>query len=226
MAIETVPRSFSFRFSDLDGVHEAADLRVVEPDAGPAPGEALLVEPPARPRWLPRLLPVFRSSDPLRVNVRSAAAPAFGARLLASLAGLFASAGDAAGLRVGTWEGGFAVAGHAMHRLDAAAHAEIVVAELEPASVAAAASALADLPQEKRWLVLHGDLPALDSVLGLDAALARVAPDRQARLPLVEGGDLAAAARGLPPGLGRRRIGLAHLDLARRLVSAYLSGQP
>lgn len=225
MAIETVPRSFSFSFSDLAGAHELPCLRVMEPEAAPAPGEAFLVEPFPRPRWLPRLLPVFRSSEPLQVHLRSAAAPAFGARLLASLAGLFASAGDAAGVRVGTWDGGFVVAGHAVHRSEAA-HAEIVVAELEPASVAAATAALAELSQETRWLVLHGDLPALDRVLGLEAALGRVAPDHLVRLPLVERGDLAAAARGLAPGLGRRRTGLAHLELARRLVSVYLSMQP
>jgi hypothetical protein len=226
MAIETASRPFSFSFADLAVVPEVPDLSVLESEAAETPGELREIEGAPRPRWLTRLLPVFRAGDPLRIHVRAAAAPAFGARLADSLARLFAMAGAEAGIRVGAWEGGFGVGGHGVRRMAAEPHAHLVAAELEQASVSAAVTALDDLPAHARWLVLHGDLPAMDPVVGVERAMRWVPPERVVRMPLFERGDLAAAARGAAPGLGRRRTGRAYLELGARLVGAYLEGQP
>lgn len=226
MAIETVPRGFSFRFSDL--LPETPELSVVEHDRGPEPGEVDLMAAAQRPRWLPRLLPVFRAGDPLRVAIRGAAAPAFAARVCESLARLYAMAGAESGVRVGGWPqgGGFGVGGHGPARMTGEAHAQLVVAELERASVSAAVAELETVPPRSRWLVLHGDLRPLEPLLGVDRALAGLYPERVYRLPLFERDDLAAAVRGSAPGLGRKRTGLAFLRLAACLVRAYLADQP
>ncbi len=226
MAIETAPRPFSFSFSDLAVVPETPDLSVLESEVAEAPGDVREIEADPRPRWLPRLLPVFCAGDPLRIHIRATAAPAFGARLADSLGRLFAIAGAEAGIRVGAWAGGFGVGGHGLRRMAAEPHAYLVVAELEQASLAGAVAALDELPAGDRWLVLHGDIPALDPVIGVERALRWVPPERLVRLPLFERRDLAAAARGMAPGLGRQRIGRGYLDLATRLVRAYLEGQP
>jgi hypothetical protein len=225
MAIETATRPFSFSFADLAVVPETPDLTVLESEAAGTPGDVREVEPAPRPRWLSRLLPVFRAGDPLRIQIRASAAPAFGARLADSLGRLFATAGAEAGIRVGAWEGGFGVGGHGMRRMTAEPHAHLVVAELEQASVGTALAALDEIPAAACWLVLHGDLPALDPVLGVERAMRWVPPERVVRLPLFERGDLAAAVRGVAPGLGRQRTGRAYLELGTRLVRAYLEAQ-
>lgn len=226
MAIESPSRPFSFSLADLAVVRDAPDLTILEAEPPPALGELSPVTGGARPRWLPRLLPVFRAGDPLRVAIRAAAAPAFGARVAETLTRMFAIAGADAGVRVGGWEGGFAVGGHALRRVTAEPHADLVVAELEPASVAAASTLLGEMPEARQWLLVHGDVPRLDGLVGLDRALTRLPPDRLVRLPLFSGRDLAGLAAGRPPGLARRRTGVAYLDLGKRLVREYLARQP
>src|SRR5690349_23990560 len=159
--------TFKFSFADLALEVEPRRLLVLDPAPAEAPPQAAILPAPVRPRWLPRLLPIFSAAEPLRVEVAGGAAPPFAARLRRGLAAIYAAAGAEAGVRVVTWAGGFGAGGHALDRLPDTPHAVLVAAELEPGSLAAAASLLRDLPPGRGWLVLHGDLPRLDAALGL-----------------------------------------------------------
>jgi hypothetical protein len=222
MAVEPIGK-FNFRFADLALPALPPRLQVLAATPAEAPPElAALVEPPPRPRWLRRLLPVFRASEPMRVDVAGEAAPPFAARLLGGLAALYAAAGADCGVRVVAWDGGFGVGGHELDRLPAGPHAVVVAAELEPRSLTAAASWLGEAPPGRGWLVLHGDLPRLDAPLGVAAAASGLAPGRLVRLPLIGHAELSAVRRGVQPGIARRRFGRPLLGLAAALARAYL----
>lgn len=223
MAVEPIPR-FSFSFSDL-GVPEAA-LRVLESSALPVPNGAEPVRPLPRPRWLPRLLPVFPAREPLLVELRSGAAPPFGARLVAGLSAIYAAAGAEAGVSVVAWVGGMAVGAHGVEAVPESPHAVLVAAALERQSVAAAAELVRSGPEGRTWLVLEGEVPAADAALGIDRLLRLLGRDRVVRLPVLGAGELRALASGGEPAMARRRAGLRHLDLAVRLVRAYLEVLP
>jgi hypothetical protein len=197
---------------------------VLESSALPLPGGAEPVPALPRPRWLPRLLPVFRAREPLHIEIRTGAAPPFGGRLSSALASIYATAGSDAAIRVVAWQGGVLVTGHAVDHIPEA-QAVMVVAALERGSVEAAAELLHAAPRERAWLVVDGDLPATDAALGLDHVARRVAAGRLVRLPLLGRGELAALARGGEPGMARRGSGRRYLDLAARLVRAYLEQQ-
>ena len=221
MAVQPLGK-FRFSFADLALETEPRRLQVLDSAPTEAPPQAVTLPALVRPRWLPRLLPVFSAAEPLRVDVAGEAAPAFAARVRRGLAAIYAAAGAEAGVRVLAWADGFGVGGHALDRLPAAAHAVVVAAELEPGSLASAASRLRDLPPGRGWLVLHGDLPRLDAALGLPAAAGGLAPGRLVRLPLLGRAELAALGRGVEPAMARRRPGRRLLGLAVRLTRAKL----
>jgi len=223
MAVEPIPR-FSFSFSDL-AVPETS-LRVLESSSVPVPGGAERVRPLPRPRWLPRLLPVFAATEPLLLEVRGAAAPPFAARLVAGLSAIYASAGAEAAVSVVAWAGGLAVGAHGVESVPEAPHAVLVAAALERCSVEAATELVRSGPEEGTWVVLDGDVPGADAALGIDRLGRRVGSERLARLPLLEPADVRALSRGGEPAMARRATGLRHLDLAMRLVRAYLERQP
>lgn len=216
---------FTFRFAELSPPAEPA-LRVLAAPALALPAATEVVEARPRPRWMPRLLPVFRAREPLRVDVLGGAAPPFAARLRAALAAIFAAAGAEAGVAVVTWPGGLAVGGPRLESLPAAAQAVVVAASLERGSVAAAADLLRPLPEERAWLAVDGAVPAVDAALGLDSLAARLAPGRLVRLPILGRGELGALARGGEPGMARRASGLQYLGLAVALARAYVAAQP
>jgi|SRR6266536_2188575 len=220
MAVQPVGK-FSFNFADL-AVRPEPRLQVLDVAGVDAPPAAAAVAPLPRPRWLPRLLPVFRAGEPMRIDVAADPAPAFGARLLRGLAALYAAAGAEAGVRAVAWEDGLGVGGHALDRLPSGPHAVAVPAELEPRSLAAAACRLRELPPGRAWLVLHGDLPRLDAVLGVPEAAARLEPGRLVRLPLLGRSELSALCRGVEPAMAGRRSGRRLLGLAAALTRAYL----
>jgi hypothetical protein len=145
--------------------------------------------------------------------------------LLTGLAAIFAAAGAGARLRVVAWEDGFAVGGHRLERLGPSPHAFLVAAPLEAGSLAAAARAAAGLPPDRTWLVLDGDLPRLDPVLGIGEVAARLPPGRVVRLPLLGRREMEALARRAEPCMARRSSGMRHLELARALAHAYLEQQ-
>jgi hypothetical protein len=219
MAVEPIGK-FNFSFAELALPALPPRLQVLAATPAEAPPElAAMVEPTPRPRWLPRLLPVFRAAEPMRIDVAGEAAPPFAARLLGGLAALYAAAGADCGVRVVAWDGGLGVGGHELDRLPAGPHALVVVAELEPRSLAAAAIRLGEAPPGLGWLILHGDLPRLDVPLGVPAGLA---PGRLVRLPLIGHAELSAVRRGVQPGMARRRFGRPLLSLAAALARAYL----
>src|SRR5437763_5611998 len=196
MAVQPIGK-FSFSFADLAPPALPPRLQVLE--AAPAeapPGAAGIVEPAPRPRWLPRLLPVFRAAEPMRIDVAGEAAPPFAARLLRALAALYAAAGADSGVRVVAWDDGLGVGGHALDRLPQGPHALAVVAELEPRSLVAAAHRLREAAPDRGWLILHGDLPRLDSALGVAEAASGLSPGRLVRLPLLGRAELSAIRRG------------------------------
>jgi len=214
---------FNFSFADLASPPAAPRLQVLDAAPAEAPPEAAgLVEPPPRPRWLPRLLPVFRAAEPMRIDVAGEAAPAFAARLRRGLAAIYAAAGAGCGVRVLAWDDGLGVGGHALDRLPSGPHALAVAAELEPGSLAAAARRLGEAPPGRGWLILHGDLPRLDAALGVPNAATGLAPERLVRLPLFGQAELSAIRRGVEPGMARRCVGRPLLDLAAALARAYL----
>ena len=220
MAVEPLGK-FTFSFADL-AVRPEPRLQVLDLSRGDAPPAAAAVAPMPRPRWLPRLLPVFRAGEPMRIDFATAAAPVFGARLRRGLAALFAAAGADAGIRAVAWADGLGVGGHALDRLPPGPHAIAVAAELEPCSLAAAARQLRELPAGRAWLVLHGDLPRLDPVLGVPELTARLEPEHVVRLPLMGRRELSAQARDVEPGMAGRRGGRRLLGLAAALTRAYL----
>lgn len=218
-------RRFRFQFADLAAIPEP-QLTVLQAGATAAPGGAAMVAPLQRPRWLPLLLPVFRARDPLRVRVVGRASPAFAARLVSTLATIFASAGAEVGVQAIAWEHGFAVGAHGLDALPAGEHAIAVLAELEAGSVAEAARTLRSVDAGRAWLVLDGDVPALDGALGLRRAAGWLPPGRVVRLPLLGPGDLAGLRRGVPPGMARAATGRAYLAFAAALARSYLEQQP
>jgi hypothetical protein len=223
MSAEPTAR-FNFNFAELAPAEQP--LRVLESSALPLPGGAETVVARPRPRWLPRLLPVFRAREPLHIDIRSAAAPPFGRRLSAALASIYATAGSEAAIRVVAWPGGMVVAGHGVQQIPEEAHAVIVVAALERGSVEAARELLRTAPEERAWLVVDGDVPSADAALGVDSLARRVGNGRIVRLPLLGCRELSALARGGEPGMARRSTGRRYLDLASRLVRSYLEQQP
>ncbi len=207
---------FRFDFADLHP--PAVDLTVL--DGGvPVPDQAVFVPACARPAWLPPLLPIFAEGRALRVEVARPAAPTFAGILLEGLAGLFASAGAAAGVSVLRWEHGFLVGSHGLTRMPVDAHFTLLAADLVPHSLDLARSYLALLSPERTLLVLNGSLPRLERTLGMPAATA-------VRLPLVGSRELSAAVLGLPAALGSRRFGRACLALAADLCRRYRAALP
>jgi hypothetical protein len=226
MAVGVEASRFNFSLAELAAAEEPR-LRVVEAASAaslalPLGGERLPA--PARPRWMPRLLPVFAARDPLCVQVLASGSPAFAARLAASLAGIFAAAGREAGVRVACWESSFAVSAHELDRLPVHPSAMVAVAELEPGSVRAASEALRALPADRAWLVVDGEVPGLDALLGLDGVASRLAAGRVVRLPLLGKGELGALGRGVQPGMARAGTGRRYLELAAALARAHVEG--
>jgi hypothetical protein len=210
----------NFSLAELAVGPPPRSLRVLTPLSVPLPAGARPVDSRPRPRWLGTLLPVFRSTQPLRVALVTAAAPAFGRLLLRSLAQLLATAGRDTGIRVAAWEDGLAAGVGSPSRLPAEPHAVLVVAELEETSVGIACDALESVPERARWLVLHGRVGVLDSRLGLEPA-AQALGARLARLPTVADGRLARMARDLAPAFADPAHGRACLRLASGLVADY-----
>ncbi|HEX6350418.1 MAG TPA: hypothetical protein VF160_13640 [Candidatus Dormibacteraeota bacterium] len=219
MAVQPIGK-FKFSFADL--ALEAPRLQVLAPATTDSPPQAATLPARIRPRWLPRLLPVFSALEPLRVEVAGEAASPFAARLLRALAAIYAAAGAESGVKVLAWKDGFGVGGHALDRLPACAHAVLVAAELEPGSLEVAGRRLRELPPGQGWLVLHGDLRRLDAALGLPALAGELAPGHLVRLPLLGPADLRALGRGVEPVMARRRCGRRLWRLAVGVTRAYL----
>jgi hypothetical protein len=203
---------FNFDFADLRRAPPA--LRLLPPQLEPLPSGAAALTQAARPRWLPPLLPVFRACEPLRVSVLSAEAPVWAWRLRSSLAALFACAGGRAGLQVLEWHDGFAIGAPGFDRVPASPHTVVVGAECDPASVSAAARLMLSIERERCFLVVHGDVAALDRAIGLDAT-------RIVRFPVLGRSELAAFARGVLPGLRNGSFGRACLGLAQAIAARY-----
>lgn len=224
-SVAATPTRFTFTFAELSPVPADRVLRVLPAPSLALPGGADLVAAEPRPRWMPRLLPVFRSREPMRIDVLSGAAPPFAARLRSALCAIYASAGAQAGLSVVAWAGGLGVGGPAIDGLPEAAHAVVVAAALERGSVAAAAELLRGLPADRAWLALEGDVPAADAALGVDALRSRLEEGRVVRVPLLGRRELAALGLGREPALVRRGTGLGYLALAAGCARAYLDQQ-
>ena len=212
-----VAQRFNFRFAELA---PAPRLEIVRPETGPLPAFALAVAPGRRPRWMPRLLPVFRPWQPMLVEVAGGAAPVFAARATQTLAAVIATAGAEAGVECAAWGGGLAAGAGRLDRLPAKAQVTVVAVELEPASIAAARLLLEREREGAAVLAIAGRSPALERALGVpgleERALATV------RLPLTTDADLRLAARGIAPGAGRRGPGRHWVGLAAAIVRAYL----
>lgn len=203
-----------FRF-DFDDLRPAVrELHVVDGRRA-LPGTAVQVAPAApRPRWLPRLLPVFPAGRPIHIEVLGSGA--FAGLLLDSLVAIFATAGAEARVRVVRVDGGFLAGCPVPDGLPPSPHATLVPTELTRPAVAAA-TALARSHTES-LLVLNGCLPRLDRHLGLDPGLGLI------RVPLVGRGELEAVRWGIPPGLVRKGFGSGCLAVARRVVAMYSHG--
>lgn len=189
-------------------------MALLPPQLDPLPAGATAVTPVGRPRWLPPLLPVFRTPEPLRISVLGANAPAWAWRLRSSLAALFASAGGRAGLQVLEWHDGFAIGAPGFDLVPALPHAFVLAAEFDPASVSAASRLILSLERERCFLVVQGDELGLDRATGLD-------PHRVIHFPIRGRAELAALARGAPPGLSGGAFGRACFGLARAIVVGY-----
>ena len=223
---------FSFDFADL----RAVPLRVVAPDPLPLPAEAGPVTAPERPAWLRRLLPVFRSAAPMRIDVVPDASPVLASRVRNGVAAVIASAGADSGVAVVTWETGLAAADRRVVGIPPCPDVTIVPAEVEARSAAQARRCLASLPGEA-WLVVAGDgeselrsvgLPSLASATArLDTAGQK--GDRPpfwariVRLPLVTAGDLAVEAAG---GIAPTPFGVGCCELAMAVVRRHREIQP
>lgn len=214
MAISDPGMRFSFDFDDLRRAPPTSEFSLVRPRLESLPAGAAATARHARPRWLPSVLPVFRACEPLRVSVLGAEAPVWASRLRSSLAGLLASAGGRADLQVAEWHDGFAVGATGFDRVPVVPHAVVVGAELDPTSMRAAALLMLSLEQEGCFLVVQGDEPAPDRPIALDAT-------RVVRFPVLGRSELAALARGVPPGLTNGPFGRACLGLARTIVARY-----
>jgi hypothetical protein len=223
MAIPDPVVRFRFDFDDLKRA-PVPDLRVLAPELEPTPASAALVLTPRRPRWLPTLLPAFRSCEPLRVAVLDAHATAWAARLRTSLAALFSSAGAQAGLCVWEWQMGFAVGAPGFDRVPPKPHAVVVAAECDAMSIEAAVQLIGSADGGLCFLALHGDEPRLDRRIGIGAALAGRA--HVMRFPLLRAADLSGLARGQTPALSKGAFGRACLVLAQALVAHYRESEP
>ena len=213
MAINDPSLKFTFDFAQLRRA-PPPELRLLPARLEPLPAGAAAITPVARPRWLPPLLPVFRTCEPLRVSVLSAEAPVWAWRLRSSLAALFASAGTHASAHVSEWPDGFAVGTPGFEQVPATPHAVVIAAECDGTSMRAAAQLMSLLERERCLVAVHGDEPALDRSIGLDARSA-------VRFPLVGRSELAALGRGLSPGLTNSPFARACFGLARTIVGRY-----
>jgi hypothetical protein len=189
-------------------------VALLPPQLDPLPAGATAVTPVGRPRWLPPLLPVFRTPEPLRISVLGANAPVWAWRLRSSLAALFASAGGRAGLQVLEWHDGFAIGAPGFDLVPALPHAFVLAAEFDPASVSAASRLMLSLERERCFLVVQGDELGLDRATGLEA-------HRVIHFPVLGRAELAELARGAPPGLSGGAFGRACFGLARAIVAGY-----
>jgi hypothetical protein len=216
MAITDPGFRFTFNFGDLRGAAPSPELSLVPPHLEPMRAGAVVITPAGRPRWLPALLPVFRTSEPLFVSVLGAEAPVWAWRLRSSLAALFASAGGRARLQVSEWHDGFAVGAPGFDRVPALPHVIVLAAESHPASFRAASRLVLCLERERCILVLRGGESALDGSIGLEA--------RQViRFPVL--GSSALACR-VPPDLKAGPFGRACFGLARAIVARYRELEP
>lgn len=208
---------FRFDFADLKRQNPVG-LRVLAPLLEALPPGAQSVAARPRPGWLPELLPAIRTCEPLRVAVLGAGATVWATRVRRALACLFKSAALSANLAVYEWPGGLVVGAPGLQRVPLEPHAVVVAAELDTESIAAAVQVGRTLDARRALLVLHGEAPALEVRLGLDAAGSN-APVH--RLPTLETADIAALQAGeLRPALGR-----ACLVLARAIITHYPESQ-
>jgi hypothetical protein len=214
---------FRFDFDDLKCAR-APDLRVLAPKLEPTPAAAAIALAHRRPRWLPPLLPAFRTCEPLRVAVLDAYATAWAARVRTSLAALFSSAGAHAGLCVWEWQTGFAVGAPGFDRVPSKPHAVVVAAECDARSIEAAGQLLGSEDGGLCVVALHGDEPRLDRRIGIGAGLAGRA--QVMRFPLLSAADLSLLARGQTPALSKGAFGRACLILAQALVAHYREIEP
>lgn len=217
MAVER-SRRFNFDLSELEPEPEAPALRVLEPALAEVPRGALAVPPPARPRWLGRLLPVFRARDTLRLEVRGEAAPGFAEHLLSGLAAVFSAAGGGAGVDVVRWQDGLAVGSGGPGWVPESPAEVLLPCDLSPGAVRAANSLAGSLAGARVRLVLNGDLPELDQVLDLKPGRLLVT-----RLPLLSRDELAPLARGCPPALAGPAYGRPLTALAREILRCHLA---
>lgn len=213
MAMSEPGSRFTFDFAELRRA-SPSELGLLPPQLEGLPTGAARITRHARPEWLPPLLPVFSTSEPLRVSVLSAEASVWARRLRSTLAALFASAGGPAGLQVLEWQEGFAVGAPGFDRVPVVPHAVVLAAECDPISVSAAAQLMGSLETERCLVVVHGDAPALDRSIGL------VATD-VVRFPLIGESELAALTLGAPFVLKNGRYGRACFGLARAIVARY-----
>lgn len=203
-----------FRFDFADLAPPAVELRVLEGGVD-IPAGASFVSAGPRPRWLGRLLPIFAAGRGLRISVSVAAAPTFGAVLLEAVAGIFASAGVEAGVRVAAWEEELLVGSHALTRMPLESHFHLVAADLQPGSLERAGFYLGLLPAERTFLVLNGREPGLERRLPVPAAA------KLWRLPMLGPAELRAVAGGVPASIGCRRFGRPCLELVTELAHRY-----
>ncbi len=212
---------FTFDFTELRPQARASPLRVLEPAVEPPPAGATKIAALPRPRWLGRLLPVFRTDEPLRVIIGAAAGSSrFAALLQDCLIHVIAAAGAEAGLQVLTWPGGFAV-GTRLDVVPTRPHAWVVTAELFADSVASVAEFVRTAPAADVWLILNGDLPQLDPGVGLTRELAgRLRPDHLRRMPLVSGAEMRSRVAGASDPLALR-FARSCQQLASQIAVAY-----
>jgi hypothetical protein len=213
----TQPR-FSFDFAELR--QPRAELQVLPGATEELPPDADLVAAEPRPRWIEALPAYFGAGDPLRVEL--ARVGSFGGLLLDALAGLFATAGEEAGLDVRRWATGFAVGPPGFTGIAPSPHALLVPCELTPADVATTATVLRVRSEEQPWLVLSRRLPRLDRPFGLRAEpFSSLPPGRLWRLASLDAGELRSLAERRTPSLGLGGFSRRCVDLAAALVRAY-----
>lgn len=217
MAVER-SRRFSFDLSELEPEAEPPALRVVATAPAELPRGAAPVPPPARPRWLGRLLPALRARDTLRLEVRGEAAPGFADHLLACLAAVFSAAGSDAGVDVIRWQDGLAVGTGGPGWVPETPAEVLVPCDLSGGAVRAATVLAGGLAGARVRLVLNGDLPQLDEVLDLRPGLSLVS-----RLPLLSAEDLAPLVRGCQPALAGPAYGRPLAALAREILRCHLA---
>jgi len=213
----TQPR-FSFDFAELRPA--AAELQLLPAATEDLPPDAELVTPQPRPRWIEPLPAYFGAGDPLRVEL--ARAGSFAGLLLDSLAGIFASAGQDAGLQVRRWRSGLAVGPPGFSSVGSGPHVLLVPCELSPADVAATSLVIRVRQEDRPWLVLSRSLPRLDAAFGLRAEPFRaLGSERLWRLASLDAGELRDLAERRPPSLGIGRFSRRCLELAAAIVSSY-----